>query len=286
LPSSKTATLTINARTVTLSWGTTSWTYDKSTHSTTCTAGNLCSGDSCTVTLTGNSVGANVGTATVTASSLSNSNYTLPSSKTATLSVVQKAVTLSWGTLTWTYDGSAHSTTCTAGSLCSGDSCTVTLTGNSITNKGTTTVTATGLSNSNYKLPSSKTNTLTVNARPINITASSASRAYNGSALTSNSATAEGTGTNRGLVSGHSMTSCTVSGTITNVGSVNNVPSSAVIKSGSTDVTSNYSITYINGTLTITKANPTITAPTGKSLTYSGSAQTLANAGSTNYGTL
>jgi hypothetical protein len=48
------------------------------------------------------------------------------------------------------------------------------------------------------------------------------------------------------------MTSCTVTGTITNVGTANNVPSNAVIKSGSTNVTSNYAITYVNGTLTIT----------------------------------
>jgi methionine-rich copper-binding protein CopC len=284
LPSTKTATLTINAKEVGLSWGTTSWTYDKASHSTTCTATGLISGDSCTVTLTGNSVGANVGSATVTASSLSNSNYKLPSAKTKTISITAKTVSLTWGTLSWTYDASAHSTTCSAGSLISGDSCSVTLTGNSITNKGTTTVTASSLSNSNYKLPSSKTNTLTINARPINVTAASASKTYDGSALTSNSATAEATGTNRGLVSGHSMTSCTVTGTITNAGTANNVPSAAVIKSGSTDVTSNYSITYVNGTLTVNQATGSATV-SGRTVTYSRGAQNMVSV-SNNTGTM
>ena len=39
-------------------------------------------------------------------------------------------------------------------------------------------------------------------------------------------------------------------------------------------------------TFTISKVTPTVTAPTAKVLTYNGSAQTLANAGSTNFGTL
>ena len=162
LPSGKTATLTVNPRTVTLNWGTRSWVYNGSAHSTTCTAGNLISGDSCTVTLSGNSI-TNVGSTTVTAASLNNGNYTLPSSKTATLTVTAKEATLKWGTLTWLYDGTAHSTTCTVSNLIGSDSCTVTLSGNSITNVGTTTVTATALSNGNYKLPSSKTATLRIN---------------------------------------------------------------------------------------------------------------------------
>ena len=41
-----------------------------------------------------------------------------------------------------------------------------------------------------------------------------------------------------------------------------------------------------SGTFTINKANPTYTAPTAKSLTYNGSAQSLLNAGSTNHGTI
>lgn len=122
--------------------------------------------------------------------------------------------------------------------------------------------------------------TITINARPIAVTAGSKSKTYDGTALTYNNATAEATGTNRGLVSGHSMTSYSVSGTITTKGSANNVPSAAVIKSGTTDVTSNYSISYINGTLTINARAVTSTA-TNESWIYNGSSHNAANTGST-----
>lgn len=81
--SNQTATytdVTISKKEVGLTWGTLSWMCDGNTHSTTCTATGLISGDSCTVTLSGNSVGPNVGTSTVTATGLSNSNYKLPTS--------------------------------------------------------------------------------------------------------------------------------------------------------------------------------------------------------------
>ena len=362
-------TLNITQREVTLSWGTTSWTYDGNAHSTTCTAGNLVSGDTCTVTLTGNTI-TNVGSTTVTASSLSNANYKLPSAKTATLTVSartvtvtaptfvgstltyngsnqtiinagsastggtmyyyvstsstkptvsgtpgtgwtttppqkkdagtyyawyyvyvsdttnnsgsgintvtalsgnskvigQKTVSLSWGTVSWMYDGSAHSTTCTAGSLASGDSCTVTLTGNSITNKGTTTVTASSLSNSNYKLPSAKTATLTITARTVTYTADNESWTYNN---TSHSASNSATRSGNTLVSGHTAT-ITCSGSVgPGVGSATKTLESVVIKnSGGTDVSTNYDIILINGTLTITAAAISIPSPTGVTVTY------------------
>ena len=78
------------------------------------------------------------------------------------IEIIPLTAVLSWGTLSWTYDGNAHSTTCVVSNLVSGDTCDVILSGNSITGMGTTTVTATGLSNSNYSLPSDVTRTLTV----------------------------------------------------------------------------------------------------------------------------
>ena len=167
--------MTISQREVTLTWGTTSWVYDKSTHSTTCTAGNVISGDTCTVTLSGNSVGAAVGSATVTATDVTNANYKLPSSGlSTTLYVTAKEVTLNWGTTSWPYDGSSHSTTCTAGNVISGDTCSVTLSGNSVgPNVGSATVTATALSNSNYKLPSTKTTTISISQIAAALTLSS-----------------------------------------------------------------------------------------------------------------
>ena len=71
-----TQTWTINPRVVTLTWGPTSWRYDGNPHSTTCVVSNLVSDDTCTVTLSGNSI-TNIGSTTVTATGLDNPNYTL-----------------------------------------------------------------------------------------------------------------------------------------------------------------------------------------------------------------
>jgi hypothetical protein len=70
-------TWNIVPKVVTLQWGTTSWVYDGDSHSTTCVVSNLVSGDTCTVTLSGNSI-TNIGSTTVTATGLSNDNYKLP----------------------------------------------------------------------------------------------------------------------------------------------------------------------------------------------------------------
>lgn len=92
--------------------------------------------------------------------------------------------------------------------------------------------------------------------------------------------------TTSGLISGHSLTAISLSQSTTSVTTTGTItPSGATIKQSSTDVTANYSITYNTGTLTITAATPVYTAPTAKTLTYSGSAQALVNAGSSSHGT-
>ena len=78
----------------TLRWGTREWLYDGNSHSTTCTVSNIIkiqssSGfiyDSCMVSLSGNSI-TEIGSVRVTATALSNSNYKLPSSNTAILTI-------------------------------------------------------------------------------------------------------------------------------------------------------------------------------------------------------
>ena len=69
--------LVVHPKTAVLAWGITSWRYDGNPHSTTCTVTNLVSDDTCTVILSGNSI-TNIGSTTVTATGLSNSNYKLP----------------------------------------------------------------------------------------------------------------------------------------------------------------------------------------------------------------
>lgn len=125
------------------------------------------------VEVSGTTSGENAGNYSATYS-IVNSNYCWVDMTTATVtvnwSIAQLEATLRWGTREWLYDGNSHSTTCGVSNLIkiqtpSGlkfDSCMVTLSGNSITEIGSTLVTATALSNSNYKLPSSKSTILTI----------------------------------------------------------------------------------------------------------------------------
>lgn len=83
-------TLTMNPKTATLVWGTLSWRYDGQSHSTTCSVSNLVNNDTCEVLLQNNTITA-IGSQTVTAVGLSNTNYTLP------LSGLEKTLTIEPG---------------------------------------------------------------------------------------------------------------------------------------------------------------------------------------------
>lgn len=172
-----------------------------------------------------------------------------------TLTVTQKPVSITAGSASRTYNGKAliqNSYSNTA--LAAGDSFeSVTITGSR---------TAAGISNNipsdavirnanndnvtgNYNI-SYITGSLTVNRKPVTITADSDTKEFDGNALTKNSYT------HSALVKGHTI-SVTITGSQTNTGSSDNVPGAAVISDGSNaDVTENYDITYVNGTLTVT----------------------------------
>ena len=89
-----TATASITPKEVGLTWGSTSFAYDGSSHvpSASVTSG-LIGSDSCTVTVSGSQK--NAGTYTAAASGLSNSNYKLPSARTTSFTIGKKKVTLS-----------------------------------------------------------------------------------------------------------------------------------------------------------------------------------------------
>lgn len=79
------------------------------------------------------------------------------------LTMYPREAVLSWGTLTWLYDGQEHHTTCVVSNLVSGDTCNVTLYNNSITDIGTIIVTARAseaLDNPNYVLYHDESRTL------------------------------------------------------------------------------------------------------------------------------
>lgn len=105
-----------------------------------------------------------------------------------------------------------------------------------------------------------KTGTLTVTKYPITITADSGTKYYNGKEFVLNSVTI--TAPNNKLVDGQkaeiTVESQDASGNkvkAIKVGKYYNVVTQVVIKDGNTDVTSNYDITTINGTLTIKNSN-------------------------------
>ena len=104
--------------------------------------------------------------------------------------------------------------------------------------------------------------------KQLTITAASGTKVYDGTALT-------GSYTSEGLLEGDAIVSVTVTGSQTAVGTCDNVASAAVIKNGDVDVTANYIITYVKGTLAVTTktvSSPTITL-SETSYVYDGTAK-------------
>jgi hypothetical protein len=92
--------------------------------------------------------------------------------------------------------------------------------------------------------------TVTTAQIPITVTAASATKEYDGTALTNNGYTL----TSGLLSNGHTIQSITVTGSQTEVGSSANVVSGMVITDAAgNNVTAGYAITYANGTLTVTE---------------------------------
>ena len=92
---------------------------------------------------------------------------------------------------------------------------------------------------------------------PITITSGSDSKLYDGIEFSDNTYSI----TSGSLLSGHRISDVTISGRITNAGSVTNTISNAVIlDSSNVNVTNYYDITYVPGTLTVTKRNVVMTS--------------------------
>ncbi|MCG5644531.1 glycine-rich protein, partial [Flavobacteriaceae bacterium LSUCC0859] len=113
-------------------------------------------------------------------------------------------------------------------------------------------------------IPNFTTNTGEITQKAIEITAASDIKVFDGVALTKNNSSISG----GSLVNSQTYT-VTLTGSQTNVGSSNNVASNAVIKDSSdNDVTANYNITYVNGSLEVTKLDITIIPTASQSKTY------------------
>ncbi|MCR5530316.1 MAG: hypothetical protein K6F26_00515 [Lachnospiraceae bacterium] len=103
-------------------------------------------------------------------------------------------------------------------------------------------------STGNYVVSETTNGTLTINKRPLTITADSDTKVYDGTALSNDSVSAEG------LADGDKIESIIVTGSQTMTGKSDNVPKNAkIVNAKGEDVTDCYEITYKNGTLTVTK---------------------------------
>ncbi|MBR0054134.1 MAG: hypothetical protein IJP65_02370, partial [Bacteroidales bacterium] len=197
--------------------------------------------------------------------------------RTVTINVAQRALTIKLDTTKvydglqfvstyaatgagYTVTGLQNGATITAGVVTSRakDVATYTYTGTTAPTSGadmtitTAFTTSDGITNYNVTYNFKQVITL----RPLNITADNLTKMYDGTEHTYAEGTApfytvEAESTDRGLLSGNTVTAITLAGARTNVGTENIVPSAATIMSGSDDVTANYAINYVNGTLTI-----------------------------------
>jgi hypothetical protein len=137
-------------------------------------------------------------------------------------------------------------------------------------------------SNANNYTTETQKVTVNIAQKTLKITADSASKNYDKTALIKNSFS------NTELAEGDSIFSVKVTGSRTTVGTGENIASDAVIKNGETVVTDNYDITYVNGTLTIINGDSkVVTIPAAKTgLVSDGTEQELVSAGTAANGTM
>ena len=239
-------TFAINQREVTLAWGATTFSYTGSAQKPTCTAGNLVSGDSCTVTVSGEQTNAGTGY-TATATGLSNGNYKLPSAKTTTFAISAKSITptVTPSKASATYGDSGWDTLPTV--TVTGDSKTLasdtdyTSAWSPATPTGAGTYTVTVTLKGNYS--GSQTATYTVNKRAVTLTSGTKQFFYDGQAHSNSTLKVSGDGFAAGEgVRGNSFA------TITEIGSTPNAFGYEFTGTGRAE---NYDVSCVQGTLTV-----------------------------------
>ena len=191
-----------------------------------------------------------------------NSNYK-NTSGSVKVTISAKALSIPVSPNAKTYNGNSQGSgiSCPQGSTVGGAT--------SATNQGTYTQTCTLNSTTNYvwddtnKTTTPKSISWKIDPKKITITASNQTVTYGTAIDKSTSKVSVAT-----LVSGHNLSAITLTQSTTNVPGGTISASGAKIVSGSTDVTSNYSMTYKTGTLTINPA--TLPAPTNIKISTAG----------------
>lgn len=268
--------LTVTKRDITVTTGSASKAYDKTALTTkaddySITSGSLVSGQKLTLALSGTQTEPGSSKNTVKEGSLKISdeqgrdytayyNVTIKEGTLEVTGVKVIEISIKATSAKKVYDGTeltANSYDVISGELESGDTLVVEYSG-SITNAGTTAnkivkVTAKDANGKDvtakYKI-STQDGTLEITKAPLTVTAKSAEKVYDGKALTANTCEVKGS-----LAKGHKI-SATVTGSQTQIGSSKNKASNVkIVDANGNDVTSNYEITYVEGTLTVKAAN-------------------------------
>lgn len=225
----------------------------------------------------------NAGTGIVTISDANGGNYTVSGSTTFTINKAVGSVTTVPVATNDTYNGSAK-VLATTGSgtgtmYYSLDNVSFSTSIPTSTNAGNWTLYYYAAESYNYTQSSTGNIAIALNKANLSASVSMAGWTYDGTA--SNPSVSGNSG------SGNVTYSYKISGaddsTYTSTKPSN---AGAYVVRATIDVTTNYNGATVTNTFTIAKINPTVTAPTPKTLTYNGYAQNLINAGSTNYGTL
>ena len=268
--------LSVTKRDITVTTGSDSKAYDKTALTTkaddySITSGSLVSGQKLTLALSGTQTEPGSSKNTVKEGSLKISdeqgrdytayyNVTIKEGTLEVTGVKVIEISIKATSAKKVYDGTeltANSYDVISGELESGDTLVVEYSG-SITNAGTTAnkivkVTAKDANGKDvtakYKI-STQDGTLEITKAPLTVTAKSAEKVYDGKALTANTCEVKGS-----LAKGHKI-SATVTGSQTQIGSSKNKASNVkIFDANGNDVTSNYEITYVEGTLTVKAAN-------------------------------
>ena len=251
--------------------------------------------------------GKNAGSYKVYYRVVGDANHNNVNSTSVAASIGKKTVTITASAQTVTYGTAITKTTSkiTSSGLVSGHSVsavTLTQSTTNATTSGTITPSAATIKDgsnntvtSNYSITYA-TGKLTINKKTVTITASAQTVNY-GTAITKTTSKI----TSSGLLSGHSVSAITLTQSTTNATTNGTItPSAATIKDGNNNtVTSNYSITYATGKLTINKVAATLSlnnttavsfsasqginsTNTGHTATYSGGTLTASTSNSSN----
>ena len=290
-------TVTIQKKALTVSWGTTTFTYNKSEQKPTASVSTGISGQTITFTYSvsaksgsslTNGKAVNAGSYAITATSVAGNNTTLsnyelsPLSKDFTIS--RKALTITADSITTTYGNSVPNWTYTKTGLLSGDTLSgtasykitqggITISPSSTTNVGSYTITVSGLSNSNYSI-TYKTGTWTIIRKSSEITLSNSGASIQYGNSTTFTITYTGDGTLSATCADTSSVTVSRSGNTVTVNVIKYEASTTVNVTVSATQGNNYSAPT-SKTFVVTLAQRKITIKgASESRAYNGSALT------------